>query len=166
MARRIRFILPEIRLRPRSYGNNVRAVTLPPSDTNFGLDAKAAATLHPRGNDYPDVVPASRRVIDRESAGGAREWYTDDIRDLNSGPPPAMIRRNTQAADSGTVWFGTGPGPSGRQQIDAGTDPGALYIPHQRIPRTPITVTAFRRTIDSTSTIPARGIGAPVKNAS
>lgn len=168
MARRLRFpILPEMIRRPRSYGFNTHPVLLAPDNGNaMALDAKEAAQLHPRGNDYPDVIAGSRRVIDGASAPGSRQQFAGDSneRDLNGGPPPRYIRRLTRAQNAGGVWFGSGVGETSRQAIDAQTDGGALYIPHQRIPRVPITVTAFRRTVDNTSTIPARGIGAPVKS--
>lgn len=167
MTRRIKMpILPEIIRRPRSYGFNTHPVALQPSATNFGLDPKDAAQLHPRGNDYPNVIADSRRVIDGRSARSGQDQFAADSNDtdLNGGPPPRYIRRLTRAQNAGAVFFGSGTGQTARQAIDAATDGGALYIPHQRIPRVPITVTAFRRTVDNTSTIPARGIGAPVKS--
>jgi len=123
--------------------------------------------LRDRGNDYPDVAPASRRIIDagrmagRDGKGGGS--IPSFPTPLDTGLAPTYIRRRTQAADRGAVQRGTGVGVTGPLGFNADTDGGSLTIPHIRIPRTPITVTAFRRTIDFTSSIPARGIGAPVK---
>lgn len=135
-----------------------------------GPDFNAGVLRKPtrdRGNDYPDVAPASRRISDagpmvgRDGKGGGSLPSFPTPLDL--GLAPTYIRRHTQAADRGVVGPGTNVGPTGILGFNAATDGGSLTIPHIRIPRTPITVTAFRRTIDTTSSIPARGIGAPVK---
>lgn len=118
------------------------------------------------GNVYPNVAPKSRRIIDhgqisgRLKAGGALPGYPTP---LDTGLPPQHIRRRTQAADRGAVGPGTNTGITGPLGFNDQSNGGSLTIPHVRIPRTPITVTTFRRTIDMTSSIPARGIGAPVK---
>lgn len=132
-------------------------------DFNTGVMRKPLPT---RGNDYPDVAPASRRLTGpgqtgkRYSSGGALPGFPTA---LDTGLPPTRIRRLTQAADRGAVANGTGTGVTGALGYNAGSNGGSMTIPHIRIPRTPITVTAFRRTVDLTSSIPARGIGAPVK---
>lgn len=117
-------------------------------------------------NAYPNVAPQSRRITDtglisgRMSSGGALPGYPTS---LDTGLPPKRIRRRTQAADRGAVGPGTNTGITGPLGFNDSTNGASMTIPHIRIPRTPITVTAFRRTIDFTSSIPARGIGAPVR---
>lgn len=141
-----------------------------PEEGGGGPDFNAGVLQRPlpdRGNDYPDVAPASRRIIDpapmvgRDGKGGGS--LPSFPTPLDTGLAPTYIRRRTQGADRGAVQPGTGVGVTGPLGFNADTDGGSLTIPHIRIPRTPITVTAFRRTIDFTSSIPARGIGAPVK---
>lgn len=83
--------------------------------------------------------------------------------DLEFGPPPVYIRRMQRAMNAGAVQGGTGVGITGPRSFDPKTDGGSLLIPHQRIPRKPVTMFPFRKTIDVASTIPARGIAAPVK---
>lgn len=142
-------------------GRDVDYHTMPPDKATPG-DTMQLPIL---GNSYPDVAPASRRIIDRSqisgrlSAGGALPGYPTS---LDTGLPPQRIRRRTQAADRGAVGPGTGTGITGALGYND-QNGSAMTIPHIRIPRTPITVTAFRRTIDFTSSIPARGIGAPVR---
>lgn len=143
----------------RTYGYRSLQPTLHPDD-NAGV---LAHPLPNRGNDYPDVAPASRRIIDGQAHGGMRQFVNLPIASLDLGPPPLRIRRDTRAQDSGAVQKGTGTRVTGPLSFDPKTDGGSLYIRHQKIPRTPITVTAFRRTYDFASTIPARGIAVPVK---
>lgn len=145
-------------------GTESRLVGMNP-DVNTGVLRRP---LPDRGNDYPDVAPASRRLTGpgqsgrRYSTGGAMPGFPTS---LDTGLPPTRIRRLTQAADRGAVGPGTNVRVTGALGYNAGTNGGSQTIPHIRIPRTPITVTAFRRTIDLTSSIPARGIGAPVGKA-
>lgn len=151
-------------------GRTVAYRGLPESSTRGGGPDVNAGVLRryppTRGNDYPNVAPSSRRIIDGPSsnrdgkAGGSLPSYPTP---LDTGFAPQYIRRRTRAQDHGAVGPGTGTGVSGVLGFNAATDGGSLTIPHIRIPRTPITVTAFRRTIDMTSNIPARGIGAPIK---
>jgi hypothetical protein len=127
------------------------------------LDAGVTPELRVRGNADIATVPGSKRIIDGPIHPGPRNMFTTNNRDLVSGPPPSYIRRRSQALNGGVIGPG---GVSGNRRLGATgypTDGGSMYIPHQRVPRWPITVTAFRRTIDTSSTIPARGIGAPVK---
>jgi hypothetical protein len=132
-------------------------------DKNAGVLSRP---LPVRGNDTPNTAPSSRRIIDGAAqgrdgkSGGSLPSFPTP---LDTGLAPTRIRRLTRAADHGAVQNGTGTGVSGPLGFNFDTDGGSLTIPHTRIPRTPITVTAFRRTIDMTSSIPARGIGAPVK---
>lgn len=141
-----------------------------PIEGGGGPDYNAGVLRRPlpdRGNDYPDVAPASRRIIDPApmagrdgKGGGSIPSYPTP---LDTGLAPTRIRRLTQAADRGAVGPGTGVGVTGILGYSPKDDGGSLTIPHIRIPRVPITVTAFRRTYDMTSSIPARGIGAPLK---
>lgn len=117
------------------------------------------------GNSYPNVAPTSRRIIDRGlisgrlSTGGALPGYPTP---LDTGLPPKRIRRLTRAQDHGAVTAGTGTGVTGGLGYNI-TSGSVQTIPHIRIPRTPITVTAFRRTVDTTSGIPAKGIASPLR---
>lgn len=115
------------------------------------------------GNNLPTSAPSSRAIVDGRSRGGSRSFLGTSAIDLESGPPPVYIRRQTRAMNAGAVQRGTGPGITGGRGYDPKTDGGSLFIPHQRIPRKPVTLRPFLRTIDVASTIPARGIGAPVK---
>lgn len=149
-------------------GRTVGYTALPVSGGAPDRDAGALHRPTPnRGNDYPDVAPESRRISDsgamsgRDGKGGGS--LPSFPTPLDTGLAPSYIRRRTQAADRGAVGPGTNVRRTGRLGYNADTDGGSLTIPHIRIPRTPITVTAFRRTIDQTSSIPARGIGAPIK---
>lgn len=118
------------------------------------------------GNAAPATAPESRRLTGphqsgkRFSTGGALPGYPTP---LDTGLSPSRIRRLTQAADRGAVAPGTAQGRTGALGFNALTNGASLTIPHIRIPRTPITVTAFRRTIDTTSGIPARGIASPLR---
>lgn len=170
MAGVIRFTEPIYR--GRSYGMNALAVMLqtkarlagdeavPLSQVPLGKQAKDTIDgLPSRGNADRAVNPSSRFVTDGPSHWQGAEYFMGNERDLNSGPAPAPIRRLTTARNAGYVKPGAGQaGGNGT----AGSF-GSIYIPHQRIPRHPITVSPFRRTVDTQSTIPARGIGAPVK---
>jgi hypothetical protein len=144
----------------RTYGSNALPFPSGPPQRDEGIRQAPP----PRGGDTLSSVPASLRVIDARGRTGASP-FTDNDRALNSGLPPQRIVRKTRALDRGSVQGGIGSGfaGTGPTSYDPKTDGGSVRIPHQIIPRKPITVTAFRRTIDSTSTIPARGIAAPLK---
>lgn len=148
----------------RTYGYNALTPALAP-DVNAGVLRRP---LPQQGNPTPASAPASRQIIDGGAARGntnAGDVFNNNDRDLNGGPVPTRIRRDTRATHSGAVQKGTGiGGVTGPLSFDPKTDGGSLYIPHQRIPRVPKTVTAFARTFDFNATIPARGIGAPVKS--
>lgn len=151
--------------RGRSYGMNALAALgklVPAGDQGVKLDAKrnklARDTidgLPTRGNADRAVNPGSRAILGGVSHWQGAEYFNSNERDLNSGPAAAPIKRLTTQRMSGFVKPNQGQGTAGSF--------GSLYIPHQRIPRYPITVSPFRRTVDFSSTIPARGIGAPVK---
>lgn len=144
------------KLRLRTYAYNALPIPPRPPAPDAGIDKP----LHLRGNDLPESIAPSLRVIGGKSAAAPRDFDTSNNADLNSGAPPVMIRRGTRAQDRGAIVLGTGPTSDGPPSLPGG---GALFMPHQSIPRKPITVTAFRRTIDTSSTIPSIGVGAPVR---
>jgi hypothetical protein len=152
--------------RGRSYGYDALAKSLgnivqrdegvPLKRVPLGKEAgNTIDGLPSRGNADRAVNPSSRLIMDGRSYRQGAEYFNSNERDLNAGPAPTYIRRMTTARNAGYV------SPSQCASVAGGT--GSLYIPHQRIPRHPITVSPFRRTVDVSSTIPARGIGAPVK---
>lgn len=103
--------------------------------------------------------PKSRLLIDSAVAPSPGRSYLGRTEDsLNTGPVPDRIDRETPAANRGKI--GTGAGPSGINGWPY--DGNGLFIPHQKIPRKPITVTPFQRTLDTSVTIPAVQIGGPV----
>ncbi len=141
----------------RSYG--YRSTTVQPN-VNVADDASAAVPIPYRGDQVNEYsAPASRRIIDGDDSSPGRSYITRTEDQLNSGPAPNRINRNEHAKNAGIIAAGLGT-PDGMSGWPY--DGGALYIPHQRIPRTPITVTAFQRTIDTSVTIPTVGIGTPV----
>lgn len=153
--------------RGRSYGMNALAKSLaafqqrdegvPLKLVPLGKEAKNTIDgLPSRGNADRAVNPGSRAVLPfGVSHQQGAEYFMSNERDLNSGPAPAPIKRLTTQRMSGFIKPNQGTGTAGSF--------GSLYIPHQRIPRYPITVSPFRRTVDYSSTIPARGVGAPLR---
>lgn len=104
-------------------------------------------------------VPASRAMIDTPIAPSPGRSYIAHTEDsLNLGPVPDRIDRETPAANRGKIGVGAFPGGISGWPYDG----NALYVPHQLIPRKPITVTPFARTIDTSATIPTTPIGTPV----
>lgn len=142
-----------------------RSEALPGKVPSRGTPSDASSSPL-QGNAAPAVAPESRRITDpgqisgRLSAGGSLPGFPTP---LDTGLPPQRIRRRTQAADRGAVGPGTGTRRTGALGVNAQTNGASMTIPHIRIPRTPITVTAFRRTVDTTSGIPARGIASPLR---
>ena len=145
------------KLRGRSYGYRSTAETGAPEPPQV-----VPARLILSAGTQPDEIsaPASRRIV------GGREGPNTDDRgyiahtedDLNLGPLPNRINRDAQGADRGKIGVGAYPGGI----VGWPYDGNALRIPHQVIPRTPITVTAFQRTIDTSVTIPSGpGFGSP-----
>jgi hypothetical protein len=139
----------------RSYGFRTLPLTLQP------LPPDALAKPLPMHTSQPDEIaePASRRLIDSEygtSPGRSYIAHTED--ELNLGAPPNRIDRETPALNRGKT--GVGAGPVGTNSFPY--DGNAVFIPHQSIPRRPITVTLFQRTIDTGVTIPSTPIGSPV----
>jgi hypothetical protein len=141
----------------RTYGFNLLPLALRPIEP---IDA-LSKPLRMHTSQHDEISdPRSRRLIDTEiapSPGRAYIAHTEDS--LNLGPTPDRIDRETPAANRGKIGVGAGPVGIGGWPYDG----NALFMPHQRIPRTPITVTPFRRTIDTSVTIPSTPIGAPVK---
>jgi hypothetical protein len=149
--RRIRF--PAIR--GRTYGYNAvpaREQPVPPGTSPRQL---------PPAGGQPDAISerTSRYPAIGEGGSPGRSYLgrTEDA--LNSGPAPDRIDRAETPKHSGTILPGTGEsgGMAGWPY-----DGNALFIPHQRIPRKPITVTPFQRTIDTSVTVPSIGVGNPV----
>lgn len=139
----------------RSYGFRTLPLALRPAI----VDAlRKPLPLH---TSQPDEISASasRRLIDTEYAPNPGRSYLGRTEDsLNLGPVPNRIDRETPAANAGKIGVGAGPeGISGWPY-----DGNALFLRHQAIPRKPITVTTFQRTLDTSVTIPAIPIGTPV----
>lgn len=129
----------------RSVGNRTLPVTLQP----HGPDA--SPTPLPIAGGYATSVPGSRRVIDSEGVNPGRSFLgRDDV--LDGGPAPDRINRQTPASNAGFI---------GRNMLWP-YDGNALLVAHTDIPRRPITVTPFARTIDTGVTVPAILIGDPV----
>jgi hypothetical protein len=135
----------------RTYGANRLPVPPGPPDRDAGV---SPGPLHPRGNADVMVRAGSRRIIDRDSGNHGRSFLSRTADELNSGPTPNRIDRGTTARNSGTISHANVAGWP--------YDGNALYIPHQAIPRKPITVSPFVRTIDTSVTIPSIGIGNPI----
>lgn len=146
------------KLSGRSYGYRSTAQTGAPEPTTT-----VARPLPTRGAQFDTTsVPASRAIVGGIEGPNADDrsylGRTEDA--LNLGPIPNRIDRRAQALNHGYI------GPNGGSMLGmAGWpyDGNALRIPHQIIPRTPITVTAFQRTIDLSVTIPAVAVGGPVE---
>ena len=145
------------KLRGRSYGYRSTAETGAPEPT-----VTVPRPLPPRGAQFDTIsVPASRRIVGGiEGPNTNDRGYLGRTEDaLNLGPLPNRIDRRAQALNAGYI------GPNGGASFGmAGWpyDGNALRIPHQIIPRKPITVTAFQRTIDTSVTVPAVAVGGPV----
>lgn len=108
-----------------------------------------------RGSQANEIsAPASRRIIDGEAQNPGRSYLgrTGDLLDM--GRAPDMIDRATPAANAGGIDGHVSGWPY---------DGNALLIPHQSIPRRPITVTPFVRNIDTGVTIPSISIGDPAR---
>lgn len=103
---------------------------------------------------------ASRGVVGGiDGPNPGREFLGRTADDLDSGPIPNRIERNAPALNAGKILAGTGePGGMAGWPYDG----NALRIPHTVIPRKPITVTPFSRTIDTGVTVPSVGIASPL----
>lgn len=148
----IRF--PKLRGRSYGYWSNASTGSPAPVDT-------VPTPLPPAGGQRDAIsVPASRRVVGGiDAANPGRPFLARTGDDLDSGPIPNRIERAHQARNAGFI------GPNGGAETGMSGwpyDGNALRIPHQVIPRRPITVTPFQRTIDTSVTVPAVSVGGPV----
>lgn len=135
----------------RSYGFRTLPLALQPQQPDTSPKPLRQATAQ------PDTIsdPRSRREIDSDYAGSPGRSYLGRTEDaLNLGPAPDMIDRATPAANAGRIGSDMGGWPY---------DGNALFVPHQVIPRKPITVSPFHRTIDTGITIPAVPIGGALR---
>lgn len=141
-------------IKARSYGYRSGAAPLARTGT-IGSDKP----LPRRGSQRDEIsVPASVAVVDGDSFSPGRGYMgrTEDA--LNTGRPPNRIDRGTTARNRGKISvIGSPNGMDGWPY-----DGNALFIPHQIIPRKPITVTPFQRTIDTGLTVSAPAIGGPI----
>lgn len=121
-----------------------------------GTDVAAASHPLPVRGGFVNVRPASAAIIGGESQAPGRSFMGRTSDDLQTGVPPDRIDRGTTARNAGKI-----------ANLMAGWpyDGNAVLVPHTRIPRNPITVTAFARTIDTGVTVPSIAIGNPVSQA-
>lgn len=151
----------------RAVASRTLPVTLQPIGPDAGNDHDSAlgvpGPLPTRGG-FVNVIPGSARIIDAEGITPGRAFIggmQTAQNDLDSGHGPDRIDRETTARDKGKIAVGAGPDGIMGWPYDA----NAMLIPHVAIPRRPITVTPFARTIDTGVTIPAAPIGDPVSVA-
>ena len=139
----------------RSYGFRTLPTTLEPVDD---AGAQGRPLGGPSAGGWDTGTASSAQIIDRDANSPGRSFLgrTEDA--LNSGPAPDMIDRGTTARIGGKI--AVGAGPSGL--VGWPYDGNELMVPHIAIPRRPITVTPFARTIDTGVTIPSSPIGDPV----
>jgi hypothetical protein len=97
--------------------------------------------------------PGAHRIIDGDAGSYGRQSQ-GIVNDLNDGPVPNRIDRQTRAKNTGDI------GP--RMAAGYPYDYNRVYMRHQRIPRNPQTVTPYRKTIDTSVTVPSVGVGAPL----
>lgn len=140
----------------RAVASRTLPVTLAPVD-DAGAQGKPLGGASAGG--WAASRAGSRRPIDGEGTQPGRSYLgrTEDL--LNTGPAPDRINRTTPASNAGKIGVGAGPdGISGWPY-----DGNALFVKHQDIPRKPITVTPFARTIDTGVTVPSPNIGGPIE---
>lgn len=144
MARRI--IFPRV-WPARAVASRTLPVTLQPVD-----DAGVRGPFRQAGG-WGNVVPASASIIDGDGLSPGRSYLDHTEDKLNTGAVPDRINRGTTARNAGKIanWLAGWP-----------YDGNELLVPHTMIPRRPITVTPFARTIDTGVTIPSQPIGDPV----
>lgn len=129
----------------RSVGARTFPITLQP-------EPPPVAPTALRGG-FVNTVPASTHIIDGEGIAAGRAFLGRTEDDLNTGTKPDRINRGTNALNAGTI---------GDNMAGWPYDGNAVLVPHTTIPRTPITVTPFARTIDTGVTVPSLPIGTPV----
>lgn len=128
----------------RAVGSRTLPITLQP--------AVVTTVPHPLplAGGFVAVRPGSAVIIDGDSASPGRSFLGRTGDGLDTGPAPDRIDRGTTARNAGTIGMGMGGWPF---------DGNAARIPQVPIPRTPITVTPFARTIDTGVTVPSLPIG-------
>lgn len=137
----------------RSLGFRTLPVTLAPAPVTT-----VPAPLPPAGG-FRTTVPGSARQIDTNDAhASGRSFLSRTADGLDSGPIPDRINRGTRALNAGKIGTGAGPSGIGGWPYDG----NELLVPHTMIPRTPITVSPFVRSIDTSVSIPSIMIGGPV----
>jgi hypothetical protein len=137
----------------RAVASRTLPVSLEPV-TQYGVPV---SPLPPAGG-YSNSRAASRRVIDGEGMQPGRSYLDRTGDQLDMGPAPDRIDRGQRAMNAGIISVNGAPTGMGGWPYDG----NALMIPHQAIPRRPITVSPFNRTIDTGVTIPSAPIGDPV----
>jgi hypothetical protein len=135
------------RIRGRTYAYRSLAITLAPRDPD------TVPGPLPKAGGYANSEPGSRRMIGGDASNGSRSFVNHTDAELQLGPPPNRIDNPMPARHAGII---------GRDISGWPYDGSALLIPHQMIPRKPITISPFARTIDTGVTIPAIPIGGPV----
>lgn len=118
-----------------------------------GVEVTAARHPLPTSGGFANSRPASLAIIDGEALSPGRSFMGRTADDLETGIPPDRIDRETTARNAGKV---------GNLVAGWPYDGNALLVPHTMIPRNPITVTPFARTIDTGVTVPSLPIGTPV----
>lgn len=156
MPGRRRIVFPRV-WPARAVASRTLPVTLQPDH-----ETGARGIEHARkAGGFEATRPGSAVIIDRDAISPGRSFIggaqTAD-NDLNLGPSPNRIDRGTTAREAGKIGVGAGPSGIAGWPYDA----NAAMIPHIVIPRTPITVSPFARTIDTGVTIPSTAIGDPV----
>lgn len=140
----------------RAVASRTLPVTLQP-DPDAGAESKALSV--PLAGGWAASRAGSHRIMDGEGTQPGRSFLGRTEDDLNAGPAPDRIDRETTARDAGKIGVGAGPDGIAGWPYDG----NFLMIPHQNIPRSPITVTPFARTIDTGVTVPSPTIGGPVE---
>lgn len=130
----------------RAVGSRTLPVTLQPNPPTT-----VPNPLPVRGG-FVATTPGSARIIDAEAINPGRSYINRTGDDLDTGPAPDRINRGTTARNAGMIG----------NMMQWPYDGNALFMPHQSIPRRPITVTPFARTIDTGVTIPSVLVGGPV----
>lgn len=149
MGRRI--VFPRI-WPARAVASRTLPVTLQP------IDQIAVPGPLPGAGGFRTSAEWSGAIMDGEGMQPGRAFLGNTEADLNSGAAPDRINRGTTARNAGKIGPANMPGGIGGWPYDG----NALLVPHTMIPRRPITVTPFARTIDTGVTIPSQAIGDPI----